>query len=99
MSDLSEIKKVIISLLNLYPNGIPADVFNREYESIESRKIPFADFGYHSLLTFFEEELKGNVRIEYGDMQTFLYPIANAKSAHIIKMKQEEINNKKQKPR
>ena len=38
---------------------------------------------------FFEDEPKGNIRIEYGDMQTFLYSIANEKSAHIIKMKQE----------
>ncbi|XP_055313883.1 tudor domain-containing 6-like isoform X2 [Sitodiplosis mosellana] len=99
MADLSDIKRVIISLMNLYPNGIAADIFNKAYEGMESQKIPFAEFGYHSLLTFLEEELSENIRIEYGDMQQILYPIANGKSDHILKLKKEENNNKKPRPR
>lgn len=95
MDDLSEVKKAIISILNLFPNGIAADRFNREFEREIGKQIPYADFLYDSLLAFLEEELKDKIEIFESGMNVMLKPIANGLSAHMVKLKEEEKNQKK----
>lgn len=98
--ELSEVKNVIVSILNLEPKGIYADKLNHEYKKIEGCNIPFSSFGYSSLLKFLEYELKDNIRIDDGnDWNIMLYPIGNEKSGHILKLKAESNETKKSRKR
>lgn len=100
MADLSEVKKEIISLLNTYPGGIAADLFDRDYERTIGRRIPYGDFGYYGLLEFLQEELGNKIKMENQGMQIMLYPIPTENSAHIIKLveeQQQKGNNNRQK--
>lgn len=87
-------KKLLIAILNLKPNGVLADEINREFSRDAGCDIPFSRFGYSSLLTFLEYELKDNIRIDNGNGWNIkLYPIATERSGHMLKMKAEEIQN------
>lgn len=98
MVDFESVKNVIIAIVNLFPNGLAADMLNQEYRREEGDGIPFGRFGFRNLLTFIESELKKNIRIEhsFATNEVILYPIASEKSAHIVQLKLEEKNQKKQ---
>lgn len=86
--DRDEVKKILISILNLKPNGILADEINREFLHDAGCSIPYGRFGYHSLMAFLEWELKENIRIDNENgWDIVLYPIATHKSEHILKFK------------
>lgn len=91
MTDLKEIRLIIISLLNTYPNGVPAYKFNMEYQKFVGNDIPFAHYSYINLQSFLAAELKDNVRIEIEPMDIWLFPITNKKSGHIIQMIQQQL--------
>lgn len=92
MSDLSEVKKILISLINLYPKGRAADKFNADYRESEGKAIPFAEYSYVSLLQFLDAELKDNIRIENRGMDICLFPIANTRSGHVLTLTRESKN-------
>lgn len=88
--DLSEVKKVIKSILNLCPTGIFVDKIDAEFKLIEGCKIPWGKFGYTSLLPFLKHELAGEIRIDDSDSWNIkLYSIANDKSGHILQMRKD----------
>lgn len=83
--DAKTVKQAVIAVINLQPNGLPADEINDDYKKIMGSDIPFRSMGYNSLLKFIEEELKERVRIErqVETNEVFLFPIATGNSAHI----------------
>lgn len=89
--DLDSVKKALISILNLNPKGILADKINQQFKSHVGSNIPWDSYCYPSLLTFLEEELKGNIRIDNENgWNIMLYPIGTGNSAHILKFKENE---------
>lgn len=100
MAILSEVKKVITSILNLYPDGMIEVKLNQEYRCIEGENIPYAAFAYASLHSFMEEELQEKVRIGTDEFHnTKYFPNGTGKAAHVTKLIQEQNaskrNNKK----
>lgn len=90
MADLSDVKKIIISLISTSPNGRPADLFNKDYKKQTGKSIPFAEYSYSSLTKFLEAEMKNNIRFEIRRGDVWLFPITNQKSGHITKMIHEQ---------
>lgn len=89
--DRDEVKKLLIAILNLKPNGIYADDIKKEFKREAGSNIPFGGFGYDTLLEFLENELNDNIRIDKGNRLNFVvYPIATKKSGHILKLKSNE---------
>lgn len=89
--ELETVKKIIISILNLKPNGLYADKLNGEFQRDAGCNIPWSKFGYTSLLNFLENELSDNIRIDNENRwNIILYPIANEKSGHVLKLKERE---------
>lgn len=84
--DAQTVKQAVIAIINLQPNGLPADELNDDYKKMEGSDIPFRSMGYNSLLKFVEEEFKERVRIErqVETNEVFLFPIATGKSGHIV---------------
>lgn len=93
--DLPLVKKIIISILNINPDGIYADKIDAEFQKAEGCKIPWSQFGYTSLLTFLKNELANEIQIDDSNSwNIMLYPIANARSGHILKLKEKDIKNR-----
>lgn len=94
--DAQTIKQAVIAVINLQPNGLPADELNEDYKKIEGSDIPFRSMGYNSLLKFIEEELKERVRIErqVETNEVFLFPIPTGHSRHIVDLIKGEIADK-----
>lgn len=94
--DAQTVKQAVIAIINLQPNGLPADELNEDYKKIEGSDIPFRSMGYNSLLKFIEEELKERVRIErqVETNEVFLFPIATGYSRHIVELIKGEIADK-----
>lgn len=85
--DLEEVKKVVISLANVYPEGISLDRLNQQYQKQEGCSIPFTSFGYLSLLCFLESELGQKITIiNEGFGCCMVYPKASEKSGHILEL-------------
>lgn len=95
--DAKTIKQTVIAVINLHPNGLPADDLNDEYKQIEGSDIPFRSMGYISLLKFIEEELREKVRIERQYDEFLLFPIATGNSGHIVDLIKGEATDKKTK--
>lgn len=95
MSDLNTVRKVIIALINQERNGILIERLNAAYSLEEGCQIPFAAFGYASLHSFLDNELKANIRIVRDALNCKLYPIPTEKSGHIVKLMLESKDNKK----
>lgn len=92
--DLTEVKKIIISLANLNPKGIFADQLNTDYQKREGMQIPFDQFGYSSLLVFLQHELQQNQQIKMVDEgfgSYVIYPIANARSGHVLEFTKNQL--------
>lgn len=89
------VKMVITSLVNSRPDGITSIELKKEYRSVENSGIPYRNFGYRTLDSFIAEELEANVRIEEDMNSTLFYPIATAKSEHIIEFKRNEKRKKR----
>lgn len=87
--DLDLVRKVIISLVNIEPDGIPTDKLNCEFKKQEGYNIPFAALGYGNLLDFLKNELKANVRVSEVCDRFVIHPIANENSGHILKLRQD----------
>ncbi|XP_031630401.1 uncharacterized protein LOC116345291 [Contarinia nasturtii] len=98
MADLSMVKKIIISLMNLHPNGVAADKLDKQYKYQEGHLIPFADYSYLSLCSFLQEELGNNIKIVQEGFETMLYPIATANSAHVMKLISHQNNQNTRRP-
>lgn len=88
MDDLSLVKKLIKSLVNIHPNGIAMDRLDREYKFQEGCNIPYSAYAYVSLEKLIQEELKNDVTLIREDLNIMLYPIASEKSRHLIKLVQ-----------
>lgn len=99
--DANTVKQGVIAVINLEPNGLPADELNDDYKKMIGSDIPFRAMGYNSLLKFIEEELKERVRIE-REAQTnevYLFPIASGNSGHIVNLIMAEAADKNKKCR
>lgn len=96
MDDLSDIRKGIISILNMYPKGIAQDDLKKDYKGIIGGDIPFKKFGYASIKSFLESELPENVRIVDSAFNTMYYLVKTARSGHIANAVEEtaRLNNR-----
>lgn len=89
--ELAEVKKILISILNLEPGGIYVDKIDGEFQKIGGCRIPYSTFGYHNLLSFLKNELNNDIRMDDSNSWNMkLYPIPNDKSGHIVKLKTNE---------
>lgn len=95
MTDLAEVKKLLISVMNLNPYGIHADKLDESYRSFMGKFIPYQDFSYVSREMFLKAELKDNIRIADEGMGIMLYPIASELSGHMVQLVQNQENSKK----
>lgn len=99
MTELSVIKKTIISILNLYPRGVPQDDLKKSFRELIGNEIPFEDFCYGSLKSFMESEISENVRINETPFEVIYYPVANKRSGHIAHAVRNQVQNARNKPK
>lgn len=95
--DLKDVKTVITATVNMHPKGLPVDRLDIEFRKDTNQSIPYARYGYNSLLAFIQNELAENIKIEKCSRtgELFFHPKPSTKSGHIVELKQQENNKKK----
>lgn len=94
MSSLPEVKKIIFSLANGKPEGIRVEKLDSDYKLTTGERIPYGQYGYASLLKFLENELNENLRIKNVGWNIMVYPIANDKSGHVVKLAENDFHKR-----
>lgn len=95
MADLSEVKKIIVSIFNSYPRGISKDDLQRNYRQHTGQDIPFSSYGYATIISFLENELKDNVRVGGSCFNVMCYPEASQKSHHVATLVLNDNSNRR----
>lgn len=85
MDRLTEVKKLVRSILIPQKNGYSISQLSEDYVELEGSAIPFQNFGHSSLVEFLKS-IDDTVKF-FADR---LYPVSSETTAHIEKMVQEQ---------
>lgn len=96
MGDVRQTRNVLIAIINQHLGGITSHQLDEEYKREENERIPFSRFGYKSLGAFIENEINDAIECRKFGYQNIFFPLATARSKHILDMKRGEIKSKKE---
>lgn len=80
------VKKEIRSLLISAPRGVPANLFLKDYRSMNGKELPFRDLGYGRLEDFICS-IPDVVKVGNGPTgQATFYPVATRETQHMVSL-------------
>lgn len=96
MSDIQEVRHILVAILNMHVGGITALKLDGEYKKDVDERIPFGRYGYQSLDAFIASELGDAIDRRPLGFETIYFPRGTESTKHIVEMKRAEVKSRKE---